>query len=590
MSSVSSSNSSDAGVASYYKNALRELDTAKEQENRRLKEHQESELQRLQDQYQVNLRKTEEEATRALEDSRRLSSEHLEREKDRYQASIDESREELYNARGKMGNSISEDLHKKELQAATSASELRHSKDMKDLDDTADSLKHRVQDAEYHRESQIKNLLEDHSDEIKQIRAETKNQILQNLEENRLKSAQVTDQAQDFDNQHRAEMRNVTEAHTHQVDQLGRQLEHQEKFSQARNGEILKEKDSYYTDIIQKKDQDTHDGKKEIRDAYERQLDQSKLQQKRLEERSNIDMESHVSKSSEEQARLLEAQAKNYTGAIHDLTQNYESQLDRLKESNESKLDKDGIPQLSIAAEAAVRKSLVKEYQNNFNAESDRNKNSAEQAQRKYRENYEKFLIEEGARESHANQENAKERADERFQFFNTVDEIQSQTTTRVRDQRQEHEKEVDSLTRQFGNMMEKQKRDYDYILSVAQNDANDKISSMRQELQMNSKLATRTLSERQNELTREYEKKLADQRSDYENRIDDLKSQNLRDLRDVDRKSKQETEMQLKAFEQRIIQAEAQSKERERSIIQSYQNELDRTRRSYELRSQKKS
>jgi hypothetical protein len=88
----------------------------------------------------------------------------------------------------------------------------------------------------------------------------------------------------------------------------------------------------------------------------------------------------------------------------------------------------------------------------------------------------------------------------------------------------------------------------------------------------------------------REYEKKLSEQKTEFDFKLEDLKAQTNVDLRAAERRSKQELELQAKGYEQRIAQIDAQNKERERYIAQGYQDELDRTRRSYELLNKKKS
>ena len=431
---------------------------------------------------------------------------------------------------------------------------------------------------------------ENQTEELRKTNGNAKELVLRNLQDSKMAQDAFSNQAVDSDNQHRSLVRKMNEAHSQELAQLNHHLERQTKSGQDKNGESLREKDEYYTGIIHQKNQETHDGQKELRDAYGRQIEDMKKQEKRSEEHLNQSLADHVTKSEEERATALADQAKNYTAAAKNLKQSYEEKLERLKQSQENALDRDGTPQMSVAAEGAIRKSLIKEYETTLNAEMERNKNATEQTQRKYSDSYQKLLTNTGDRETRAQQSHEKEKSDERFQFFSTVDEIQHQSSTHKREQHQEHEKEVEDLYRQFGKTLEKQKKNDEYTFYVAQNSANEKISSMRQEMQVRAKEATRALSERQNELIREYEKKLTDQKSDYDNQIDEIKAQNLRDLRDLERKNKQEIEAQSKGYDQRLIQGEAQSRERERNITQSYQNELDRTRRSYELLSQKKS
>ena len=140
MSSVSSSNSSDPGMVNYYKTALRELEADTEKETRRLKVNQESEIQRLDEQHQINLRKQETEAQKVIENNRAAASVQYDRDQERFKNASDQLREATYDARGKLGVSVPLELHKKEVQSVLDSADLRHSKDVKNNEAREDEL------------------------------------------------------------------------------------------------------------------------------------------------------------------------------------------------------------------------------------------------------------------------------------------------------------------------------------------------------------------------------------------------------------------------------------------------------------------
>ena len=81
----------------------------------------------------------------------------------------------------------------------------------------------------------------------------------------------------------------------------------------------------------------------------------------------------------------------------------------------------------------------------------------------------------------------------------------------------------------------------------------------------------------------------LNQQKEGYEIKLDDIKSLSAAELRTAEQKAKLELEAQAKNYEAKLAQSQAQSKERERIISQNAQDDLDRTKRSYESIIQKK-
>jgi hypothetical protein len=222
--------------------------------------------------------------------------------------------------------------------------------------------------------------------------------------------------------------------------------------------------------------------------------------------------------------------------------------------------------------------------------ETEKNRASLDEVQKKYTDHYRKKVESFEDKETRANHDHALARTRENAQYVDALQEVEARTSEKVNQSEIQHEKEKDHLYRQFTHLMERQRRGYENTIEIHRADAEARLSSLRSETTSQAKLAQRAFTARQNEIIREYEKKLVDQKTEMDFKLQDVKAESQVELRATERRAKQELEAQARGYEQRIAQLEAQNKERERYITQNYQEELDRTRRSHELLSKKKS
>ncbi|MGZ3688250.1 MAG: hypothetical protein ACXVBW_08110, partial [Bdellovibrionota bacterium] len=158
-----------------------------------------------------------------------------------------------------------------------------------------------------------------------------------------------------------------------------------------------------------------------------------------------------------------------------------------------------------------------------------------------------------------------------------------------LRGQEQQHGREDDALTRNFGVMMERQKREYEAMLEQQRAAFSDKIAGNRQDADFNYKMAMRQSSLRMSDMAQSYERKMADAKVQADIRYDDLKTQAQQDLREEQRRGKLELEGQAKGYEQRIAQLQAQQEEHERYISQNFNDEIERQKRANALLAKKK-
>jgi hypothetical protein len=118
---------------------------------------------------------------------------------------------------------------------------------------------------------------------------------------------------------------------------------------------------------------------------------------------------------------------------------------------------------------------------------------------------------------------------------------------------------------------------------------ASEKINNIRQKADFDAKLAQRNFAMQHTELAHSYDKRLEDQKNMYEDTIADLKDQMIKGNRDSEHRTKLLLDEQQHGYDQKVATMEFQNKDRERTIAQSYQDEIDKLKRVNALLSQRK-
>jgi hypothetical protein len=161
---------------------------------------------------------------------------------------------------------------------------------------------------------------------------------------------------------------------------------------------------------------------------------------------------------------------------------------------------------------------------------------------------------------------------------------------TALRNMRYDQDRQNEGMTRNFALTLEKQRREYESIISALRDDASAKLAALRQETDFSSKMAHRSFAQKQNEIVRVYDKKLTDQKIHYEGLVEHSRSEALKAVRESERKTRQALDEQARSYDMRMAQSEVQWKERERHMEQNFEDTMERLKRSNALLISKKS
>lgn len=391
------------------------------------------------------------------------------------------------------------------------------------------------------------------------------------------------------DNYEREKQREFDKMREMVIDDRDRSVTHERERSEEvekalgrKKSEALSEKDDAHGAMVRRMTKEAYQREQGLQQEFERNYLSVKDQAKKEGVLAEQHLESAVSKEVESKNKALAYQAKAYGDQMTRDKQQYSERIDRLQKDLHRKNTSDDPSDISPAAEHAIRTDILTEYEKKMGTEQERNRQSIDSIQQSYSSRMQEALAEresaETERNRHLNTEHHRERSD----LLYTIQDTEENKKATVRELEASHARERDKLVKAYSQAMERQRRQYDDLLNQTRSETGTKLQMAQRDSQMEAKLSHRAFSSQNADLRREYERKLADQKADYEAKIQDQKSALEAQLR-AERK---QTELALKDAEKntefREKQLEQAHKERERFLIASYEDNIDKVKRSH--------
>jgi hypothetical protein len=439
-------------------------------------------------------------------------------------------------------------------------------------------------------EDETRALNESHARESGELRGQIKDLIHAQGDYSRGKSEGQADAVKEYEDQYRQQTRLLQEANDRTVAKLKREVKDTDRHYSQLNNQNLKDRDSYFAEVIRGQNLDHHNTKTELQRTFMDDRQQLDLRNQRDREQAQKSMERQGHEMAAARNAALEKQAGNYQEVLERQRANDGQKIKALEKELHRATTSQDVNVISPAAEAAVRNVALAEHQKTMNEELKRNRRSEDSIQQSYAKRLSDVVEDTSADKTNIIAQRTAEDHQNRMAYLDSLRDSEFRAKEAARSQNLDHDRETEHLTRVYSNMLERQRREQNVVFTQSRNDASAKTANLRQEHDFEKKMAMRSFSARQNELIREYEKKLADQEVEHRNQIDDVKQQMQLALREAERRSRQTLEEQQRAADQRVAQIEYQHKDRERLVAQNYQDELDKVKRSNALLIKKKS
>lgn len=585
---MSSVTSVDGGY-SYYQKPLDDLEQEYKDETRKARERYEERSDRLEKRTSEALEKENQRSQEATDEIRNQSAERVAQDRAAAREMVEKDRARTYD---KFGRSQAEVLaSKKEAEAQVQSAIDGANQRVKDsgenknwaLDKQAGEYEDRLH------ENAFKDRMsrEKETSQLREVIHTLSNNQDQYLKE---KGQGTTDAYHDLETEMNARYETAARQHSREMENYQEKSAATDRHNAALMDATQKERDAYYTGMISKREQEHQQDRTQMqRGQNQMRKDQENMLRKQVAADS-ANLEAYAEKADVSKSEALEKQNEVYKNEIHQTRVENNDKIKTLEQELLTQRTSADDTYISPAAEQKFRESVMKNYDKTLAAEQNRNKEKTTAIQ----EGYAKKLTE-------ANNEGQKKLYDavsqrqveehlERQAYLASLDDLQKGHETAIKSKDYEKERHVDHISKNYESTMDRQRRELEEQYNDARNQTQLKMADLRQQHLFESRMAQKDFATRQSEIVRGYEKKLEEQKSESDYQIANMKEELARNHSESERRNKQMLEEQSKGYEQKISQLEYQSKERERTISENYQDQIDKLKRSNALIIQRRS
>jgi hypothetical protein len=357
-----------------------------------------------------------------------------------------------------------------------------------------------------------------------------------------------------------------------------------------KNRELLESKDQFLAKTLARQNQESHLERKELEHSMKTDREQL-VRRMELDRDLSEKRQSNLVRNLEEQkTQAMDQQARSFQSAA---LRNREVQMDRLgqleRALSEARSTEDP-SMISPAAEASIRKSVTRDYEQKLQGESSRNARQADSIQKSYSERLRELVLEKDSERAKQAQLHAFENQATRQEFSGQLREMQMNRDETLRNSSQNHDRELELQSKEHAKTLKALRNQYEDLFRQQSNEFRLKLASQRQELEFENRILRRKFSSELNETTRNFEKRLTDQKEAYESLLKDERQKSAVREKELERHQKAQLADQQRSFDQRLTQLESQQQERERVIARNQEEALERVKRSHALLMAKKS
>lgn len=586
MSSVSST--PDGGY-SYYAKALNDLESDSRDETRRAQERYEERAKSLEKNYEKAAVRKDQETEETLQRYRNEASTENARVRDHARDEVERAKAQTYD---KFGRSQSEiDFHKKRADEA-----IRQSQE--ELVHTRNAVQNAAERGDKKRALASEDLLKKNAEMSRSSREREAGQLrhtISDLVDNEGRYAKekgqgMADGRREVEDEYRT--REAVISHQFEQDFAGmkRKSAESDRYFADLSDRERKDREMAFAGTLQKLNQRHHDDVKILQANNQQALDQAHELIQKTNQQSENSLERQSQKMNDDRAEAMKKQAQTFTQEKLRLKAEDGQKIQRLEDHINRQMSSADPTYVSPAAEAALRQSFTDEYEKKHRAEVQRHTDKSDQLKNNFQTKLTKTTQDAEGRITRTELQKSADAHIQRQTFLSHIDEIEHSKELAIKNKDYQASRHEEAMNRNFGTTLDRQKRDYESLLDQMRTDFGVKIAQTRQQAEIDSKMAQRKFNAQQSDLIRSHERKMDEQKNNYEDAISNLKEQLAHVTQDADRRTKQLLDDQQKGYEQKIAQLEYQSKERERTISDNYQDQMEKIKRSNALLIQRKS
>lgn len=299
--------------------------------------------------------------------------------------------------------------------------------------------------------------------------------------------------------------------------------------------------------------------------------------------------ESLREKSGRERVAALSDQAASFNEAAQRTAAQNSDALQRAQEMANMNQKGDRPWVVPPMLEKQIRDQTEKTYEKKFEIERGRHQGDRDHIFETYRGKLMQLNSEGDNKNRTKDQEFQLQTQRERNAFGIAITDLQTTRDIAIKDAEIQKAQERDALEKSFTRAMLVQKSQYEDMIQDLRAEAANRVAEVRLDGNLRERDLQRQFAIKYNDATREASKRLQEKEEDGAVELHNQRYEMEKRMKESEKNFSLMLEDQAKAFEMRLRGQEIQAKDRERSIIESYENALEKVRRSNELLVKKK-
>jgi hypothetical protein len=585
---MSSISTTDGGYQ-YYQRKLSDLESEMRDEAKRSREHYDERADALEKKSTQNVRDYEKKSDEAVNDVRENSSALIDKEREAARADVERARAATYDKHGRAQSEIA--FHKKRADEAIRQAQEQLDSQKTKLDRARDLASAKTTQGAAER--MRKNADQEHESRARET-TELRQSIDSLLENERAygkeKGQGSADARREIENEARTRefvMRNQYETDLDQLQHKSAQTEHELIRAHQQD---MHDRDTQFAKDLHRTTQQHQDDMRTLSESTEHVVNQVRDMARQQAVHAQESMDRQATTMQRDNQESLTRQAETFRHEKQLQREEDQSKIHHLESEIKGHITSGDQSWVSPAAEARMRENFMKEFTKKQEAEVTRNKEKTDSLHKEYAKRLADVVEASDTRIMTAEADHRSSEYLQQQTLSNHIDEIKSTQERMLRDKDYQANRQMESLNHNYSNDLERQRREYEGVINQLKSDHSQKITDVRQQADFNAKMAQRNFASQQYEISKSYERKLEEQKTSYEDALSNLKEQLATHQHEAERRTRQLLDDQAKGYEQKIAQMEYQTKERERTISDNYQDQIEKLKRSNALLIQRKS
>ena len=380
------------------------------------------------------------------------------------------------------------------------------------------------------------------------------------------------------------------ERHVGETAKLKAEVGDTENYQSRRQQEVIQDKDRQFTDALRKQNRETSQQVSDFQSTYDRDRKQTELRNEKAIAGLSARQQKVIEGLDEKNVKVLQEQDKNFLETQREHSLSEKNKIDALQNELKRSRGYEDPTKISPQAEEAIRRSVGGQYEKMLGESQELGERKAASVRDDYQTRLRQQKLKSDSVEHKLLNGSRLEIDADRARFGQYLQDAEFQKGETLKNKEMSHERETQKLLKSSAVTMEEQRRQFEDVVESMHYDNAQRMNAVRSDLEFQLKQARRDYAANYNELARAGEKKLTEQREQYDILLANEKFDGQKLLREQDKRFKTLSDEQTRGYEQRIKQMEQQQKEKERTIAENYEIEIDKLRHTNAALVQKKS